>query len=188
MTWLYYIQVTTAIAIHLGSTIPHCLIRTKGYRAVILWFVAQETNSDAKLSEISAALSVPVQLLCNCSLSVQRRFFSCLGTTDSQTVVFLAELSYTVHPSVDMPSFLTSWVTSTPHIIVASAQLQVDSTCPMVIDSMEPESCAVAQLTDMPFGIIATVVACVIALLVVAITVAIVVAVVVCCRKQSKRR
>ena len=135
-----------------------------------------------------SCVHVVVSCACGCSLSVQRHFFSCLGTTDSQTVVFLAELSYTVHPSVDMPSLLTSWVTSTPHIIVASAQLQVDSTCPMVIDSMEPESCAAAQPTDLPTGIIATVVACVIALLVVAITVAIVVAVVVCCRKQSKRR
>ncbi len=148
----------------------------------------QETNSDAKLSEISAALSVPVQLLCNCSLSVDRRLFSCPSTTGSQTVVFLAELSYIAHPSVDMPSLLTSWLNSTPHIIVASAQLQVDSTCPVVIDSMEPESCAVAQPTDLPTGIIATVVACATALLVVAISVAIVIAVVVCCKKQSKRK
>ncbi len=148
----------------------------------------QETNTDAKLSEISAALSVSVGLLCNCSLSAQRRFFSCFGTTDSQTVVFLAELSYIAHPSVDMPSLLISWLKSTPHIIVASAQLQVDSTCPIVIDSMEPESCDVAQPTDLPTGIIATVVACVIALLVVAISVAIVIAVVVCCKKQSKHR
>ena len=148
----------------------------------------QETNSDAKLSEISAALSVSVGLLCNCSLSVQRHFFSCLGTTDSQTVVFLAELSYIAHPSVDMPTLLTSWLDSTPHIIVASAQLQVDSTCPVVIDSMEPESCAVAQPTDLPTVIIATVVACVIALLVVAITVAVVIAVVVCCKKRSTYR
>ena len=64
----------------------------------------------------------------------------------------------------------------------------VDPTCPMVVDSMEPESCAVAPPTDLPSCIIAIVVACVIALLVVAITVAIVIAVVVCCRKQSKRR
>ena len=151
-------------------------------------FLVQEANSDGKLSEISAVLSVPVQLLCNSSLSVQKRFFSCLGTTDSQTVFFLAELSYIAHPSVDMPSLLTSWLKSTPHIIVASAQLQVDSTCPVVIDSMEPESCAVAQPTDLPTDIITIVVACTTAFLVVAITGAIVIAVVVCCKKQSKRK
>ena len=53
----------------------------------------------------------------------------------------------------------------------------VDPTCPMVIDSMEPERCAVAPPTDLPTGIIVTVVACVIALLVVAITLAIMIAV-----------
>ena len=44
-----------------------------------------------------------------------------------------------------MTSLLTSWVTSTLHIIVASTQLQVDPTCPVVIDSLEPERCPVAS-------------------------------------------
>ncbi len=99
----------------------------------------QETEGAAKLSDTSAALSVPLQQQCGCSLSVQQSLFSCFGTTDSQTVVFLAELSYTALPGVYMPSLLTSWVTSTPHITVASTQLQVDTTCPMVIDSLQPE-------------------------------------------------
>ena len=78
-------------------------------------------------------------------------------TTESQSVVFIAELSYTALPGVDMPSLLTSWVTSNPHIIVASTQLQVDPTCPVVIDSLQPKSCLVAFMlpptdpaTDLP--------------------------------------
>ena len=105
----------------------------------------QETKGEAKLSDVSAALSVPLQQDCGCSLSVQQNFFSCLGTTDSQTVVFLAELSYSFG-AVDMPSLLTSWVTSTPYVIVDSTQLQVDPTCPVVIDSLEPERCPVASV------------------------------------------
>ena len=166
-------------------------------------FYVQETNSDTKLSEITAALSVPLQLLCNCSLSVQRHFFSCLATVDSQTVVFLAELSYTVHPSVDMSSLLTSWVTSTRHIIVASTQLQVDSTCPVVIDSLEPKRCPVTPhagpststttdaTTVLSTGTEVAIVAgavCASVLILVIITVAIVIAVVVFCRRRSKYR
>ena len=150
----------------------------------------QETKSDVKLTEISAAFSVPLQRLCNCSLSVQRHFFSCLGTTDSQTVVFLAEFSHTALPGVDMPALLASWVTSTPHIIVASAQLQVDTTCPVVIGSLKPESCTVASpaAADLPNNVtVAAVAACVIVLLVVIIVV-MVIAVVVCCKRQSKNR
>ena len=161
----------------------------------------QETRSDAKLSEISAALSVPLQQQCSCSLSVQQSLFSCLGTTDSRTVVFLAELSYTALPGVDMPSFLASWVASTPHIAVASTQLQVATTCPVVIDSLQPESCHVASTappTDPPINsptdpptdvtVIAVAVCIVVLLVVVTVIVAIVIAVIVCCRKQSKYR
>ena len=157
-----------------------------------LLFDVQETRSDAKLSEISAALSVTLQQQCSCFLSVQQSLFSCLGTTDSQTVVFLAELSYTALPGVDMPSLLASWVTSTPNITVASTQLQVDTTCPVVIDSLQPESCPVAS-TAPPNGLptdvtVIAVAICVIVLLVVTVIVAIVIAVIVCCRKQSKYR
>ena len=153
----------------------------------------QETNGDAKLSDISAALSVPLQQQCGCSLSVQQSHFSCANNTDSQTVVFIAELSYTALPGVDMPSLLTSWVTSTPHITVASTQLQVDTTCPVVINSLEPESCPVTSValpTESPtetVTVIVTVCGIVILLVVTAIVV-IVIAVVVCCRKQSKHR
>ena len=149
----------------------------------------QETNSDAKLSEISSALSVPLQQRCSCSLSVQRHFFSCLGNTDSQAVVFLAKLSYNASTGVNMPSLLTSWVTSTPHIIVASTQLQVDTTCPIVIDSLKPKSCSVTATTGPPtnFTVVAVAV-CVSVLAAVTIAVAIVISVVVFCKKQSKHR
>ena len=101
----------------------------------------QDSNTEAKLLDISAALTVPLQQNCSCYLSVPKRFFSCLGTHDSQTAVFLAELSYTALPGVDLPSLLSSWVASTPPITVASTQLQVDTTCPVVIDSLEPDGC-----------------------------------------------
>ncbi len=156
----------------------------------------QETNSDAKLSDISAALSVPLQQQCSCSLSVQQSHFSCANNTDSQTVVFLAELSYTALPGVDMPSLLTSWVTSTPYITVASTQLQMDPTCPVVINSLEPESCPVTSVapptptTESPTEMVTVIVTIcgIVILLVVTAIVAIVIAVVVCCRKQSKHR
>ena len=152
----------------------------------------QENKGDAKLSEISAAFSVALQQQCSCSLSVQQSLFSCLGTTDSQTVVFLAELSYTALPRVDMPSLLASWVASTPHIAVASTQLQVDTTCPVVVDSLQPESCPVASTappTSLPTDVTVIAVAvCVSVLVVATVIVAIVIAVIVCCRKQSKYR
>ena len=113
-------------------------------------FAVQESNTEAKLSDISATLSVSLQQDCSCSLSVQQSLFSCLGTEDSQTVVFLARLSYTAPPGVDLPSLLTTWVGSTPPITVASTQLQVDTTCPVVIDSLEPDGCNVNSPTDAP--------------------------------------
>ena len=82
----------------------------------------QETNSDSKLSDISSALSTLLQQQCSFSLSVQQSLFSCLGTTDSQTVVFLAQLSYTALPGVDMPSLLTSWVASSPYVATAAGR------------------------------------------------------------------
>ena len=168
----------------------------------------QETKGEAKLSDISAALSVPLQQVCSCTLSVQQSLFSCFGTTDSQTVVFIAELSYTALLGVDMTSLLTSWVTSTPYITVVSTQMQIDTTCPVVIDTLEPESCLPASVapstdpsTDLstnsptdpptdPSTEVTVIVAAVIVVLLVVMTatVAIVIAVAVFCRKQSKCR
>ena len=165
----------------------------------------QETEGAAKLSDISVALSVALQQQCGCSLFVQQSLFSCFGTTDSQTVVFLAELFYTALPGVDMPSLLTSWVTSTPYLAVASTQLQVDTTCPVVIDSLQPEQCSAASVapstvppadpssnpatdspTDTTVIVIVVAVAAVVLLVMVAAIVAIVIAVIIFCSKQSK--
>ena len=107
----------------------------------------QDSNSEGKLSDVSAALTISLEQNCSCSLTVQRHFFSCLGAQDSQIAVFLAELSYTALPGVDLPSLLTAWVASTPPITVASTQLQVDTTCPVVIDSLEPDGCAPSPST-----------------------------------------
>ena len=170
-------------------------------------FAVQESNTEAKLSDISAALSVSLQQDCSCSLAVQQSLFSCLGTEDSQTVVFLARLSYTALPGVDLPSLLTAWVGSTPPISVASTQLQVDTTCPVVIDSLEPDGCNVNPPIDPPTDpptnsstdplnnsasdaiVIAVAVGVVVLLLMIVIlAIAIATAVMVCCRKRSKYR
>ena len=119
---------------------------------------------------------------------MQQSLFSCLGTEDPETVVYIAELSYTVIPGVvDVPSLLTSWVDSGPAITVNFIQLQVDTTCPVVIDSLKPESCTDTP-SDPPTDVtVIAVVTCVILLLVVVtIVAAIVVAVAVFRRKQSK--
>ena len=87
-----------------------------------------------------------------------------------------------------MPSLLTSWVISTPHIIVASTQMQVDPTCPVVIDSLEPESCPVASMAP-PTDVTVVVVAVVFTVLFVVVTlvVATVIAVTLYCRKHSTK-
>ena len=153
----------------------------------------QDSDPEAKLFDIWAALSDSIRQDCSCSLSVQQSLFSCLGTEDSETVVYIAELSYTVIPGVvDVPSILTSWVDSGPAISVNFNQLQVDTTCPVVIDSLKPESCIVAPPTDTPtdpptdITVIAVVTCVILLLVVVTIVAAIVVAVAVFCRKQSK--
>ena len=129
---------------------------------------------------------------------MQQSLFSCLGAQDSETVVYLAVLNYTILPGVvDVPSLLSSWVDSGPAIRVNFIQLQVDTTCPVAIDSLKPESCTVVSPgpptdtpTDPPTDVTVTaVVVCVILLLVVvAIVAAIVIAVVVFRRKQSKSK
>ena len=119
---------------------------------------------------------------------MQQSLFSCLGTEDSETVVYIAELSYTIIPGVmDVPSLLTSWVDSGPAITVNFNQLQVDTTCPVVIDSLEPQSCSTAP-ADPPADVtVIAVVTCIILLLVVVtIVAAVVVAVAVFRRKQLK--
>ena len=170
-------------------------------------FAVLESNTEAKLSDMSAALSVSLQQDCSCSLSVQQSLFSCVGTEDSQTVVFLARLSYTALPGVDLPSLLITWVGSTPPISVASTQLQVDTTCPVVIDSLEPDGCNVNPPIDPPTDpptnsstdplnnsasdaiVIAVAVGVVVLLLIIVIlAIAIATAVMVCCRKCSKYR
>ena len=141
-------------------------------------------DTEAKLSDIWTALSNCIKQDCSCSFTLQQHFFSCLGTEDSETVVYIAELSYTVIPGVvDVPSLLTSWVDSGPAIIMNSIQLQVDTTCPVVIDSLKPEGCIVAPPTpptdtptDPPADVtVIAVVTCVILLLVVVTVVAAVV-------------
>ena len=154
------------------------------------------SDTEAKLSDIWTALSNLIKEDCSCSFTLQQHFFSCLGTEDSETVVYIAELSYTVIPGVvDVPSLLTSWVDSGPAITVNSIQLQVDTTCPVVIDTLKPEGCVVAPPTpptdtptDPPADVtVIAVVTCIILLLVVVtIVAAVVVAVAVFRRKQSK--
>ena len=114
------------------------------------------------------------------------------NTTDSQTVVFIAQLSYTALSGVYMPFLLTSWVTSTPHITVASTQLQV---IPHVLWLLTLRSLkavllytSVAPPIESPTETVTMIVTIcgIVILLVVTAIVAIVIAVVVCCRKQSK--
>ena len=103
----------------------------------------QGNGTEAKLSDIWTVLFESTKEDCSCSFTLQQHFFSCLGTENSETVIYIAELSYTVIPGVvDVPSLLTSWVDSGPTIIVNFIQLQVDTTCPVVI-----ESCIVAPPT-----------------------------------------
>ena len=156
----------------------------------------QGIDTEAKLSDIWTALSDRIRQDCSCSFTLEQHFFSCLGTEDSETVVYIAELSYTVIPGVvDVPSLLTSWVDSGPAIIVNSIQLQVDTTCPVVIDSLNPESCFVlppVPPTDTPTApptdvtVIAVVTCVILLLVVVTIVAAVVVAVAVFRRKQSQ--
>ena len=141
----------------------------------------QENSTDSKLMTISAAVSVRLQTDCICSVAVRNPVFSCANTADSKTVVFLAELQYSAQAEVDVPSLFTSWVSSGPVITVNSIQLQVDTTCPVVIDSLRAQSCSVAPPTD----VIAAAV-CVSILVVVIITAVIVTALVVFCRKRSR--
>ena len=66
-----------------------------------------------------------------------------------------------------------------------------DTTCPVVIDSQEPESCPVTSVAppiESPTETVTMIVTIcgILILLVVTAIVAIVIAVVVCCRKQSK--
>ena len=105
---------------------------------------------------------------------------------DSQTVVFLARLSYTALPGVDLSSLLASWVASTPPITVASTQLQVDMACLVVIDSLQPEGCGITEPPpDVTVKAVAAGVS--VAVLVVLIsTVAMVIALSVYYKRQSK--
>ena len=150
----------------------------------------QVSDTEAKLSDIWTALSDSIKQDCSCPFTLQQHFFSCLSTEDSETVVYLAQLSYTILPGVvDVPSLLTSWVDSGPAIVVNSIQLQVDTTCPVAIDPFEPQSCSIAP-SDPPTDVTLTaVVVCVILLLiVVTIVAATVIAVLVYRRKHSKYR
>ena len=164
--------------------------------AICLYAYIQGSDTEAKLSDIWTALSNHIRQDCSCSFILQQHFFSCLGTEKAETVVYIAELSYTIiRGVVNVPSLLTSWVDSGPTITVNFIQLQVDTTCPVVIDSLKSESCIVVSPTpptDMPTDLptdvtVIAVVTCVILLLVVVTIVAvIVVAVAVFRRKQSK--
>ena len=141
----------------------------------------QESSTDSKLMTISAAVSVRLQTDCSCSVAVRNPVFSCANTADSKTVVFLAELQYSAPAEVDVPSLFTSWVSSGPVITVNSIQLQVNTTGPVVTDSMQGQSYSVAP----PTAVIAVAV-CVSILVVVIITAVIVTALVVFCRKRSR--
>ena len=171
-----------------------CNIRASAVCAVQLslsWSCTQDSNTESKLSDISAALSASFEQDCSCPLSVQQHFFSCVGTEDSKTVVYLAVISYATLPGVvDVPSLITAWVASGRAVPVNSIQLQVDTTCPAVIDSLEPQSCSAAPPTDPPVDItvIAAATGAIVLLVVVTIIVAIVIAVAVVCKKQSKYR
>ena len=78
---------------------------------------------------------------------------------------------------------------STHSIPVSSIQLQMDSTCPVVIDSLYTESCTVAPPAAPPTDVtVIAVSVVVVGIVIVIITVAIVTAVVVYCKRQSNYR
>ena len=124
------------------------------YMCVNICFTLQEFQNrrTAKLDSIEDFVRDVMTVCVHCNVTyVAESLFSCFGTDDEETVVFLAEVVYTysTDSSTTPLRLLQTWVSQSPSIAVEQQQLRVNGTCQVEVDSVNsiPKCIQVSPMT-----------------------------------------
>ena len=94
--------------------------------------------------EITDELTLAVERLCGCGFNsslISNSFLSCFDDSP-QHVTYRAVLTGTpTLPTVELASLIHQWTRDTRNVIVQSAGLSVNSTCPLVIVDRDSPEC-----------------------------------------------
>ena len=123
-------------------------------KCVNIYFTLQEFQNrrTAKLSSIEDFVRDVMTDCVHCNVTyVAQSLFSCFGTDDEETVVFLAEVvySYSTDSSTTPLRLLQNWVSQSPLIAVDQQQLRVNGSCQVEVDSVNsiPKCIQVSPMT-----------------------------------------
>ncbi|XP_065905337.1 hemicentin-1-like isoform X3 [Dysidea avara] len=114
-----------------------------------------------KFDDIISQLMDEITSRCSCTFNIINETFSCRGSIGNfvDTVVFRARVSLqdSVITADDVVDDITNWVQSSPSISVAAVTLDVDPSCPAMLDSFNSADCVVvttSSSSSLPIGII----------------------------------
>ena len=141
----------------------------------------QDITINAKLNDITHGVVQDVNQLCQCGLSTERiteGAFQCFENSDQQ-VTFRARLHGTSQvTSSQLVAYLETFVAETDSTIaVQHLRLDVDRSCPVVINSFGDPQCTSTTTADSTAAIIGGVVA-VIVVMILAVTVIVIITIV----------
>ena len=133
---------------------------------------------DTKLREITNAVVQSINQLCQCGLSadcITESTFQCFQNSE-QHVTFRARICGTAPPRIS--ELLDTFVSQTGSIAVQGVSLDVDSSCPVAINTINATGCPLPTIppSDNTAAIIGGVVAVVVVMAVVIIVFAVLVA------------
>ena len=163
-------------------------------KCVNIYFTLQEFQNrrTAKLSSIEDFVQDVMTDCVHCNVTyVAQSLFSCFGTNDEETVVFLAEVvySYSTDSSTTPLRLLQTWVSQNPLIAVDQQQLRVNGTCQVEVDSVNsiPICIQISPMTPPPPSSTPIIIGVVCGVVVLIGLSAVILILVICIGRQAKR-
>ena len=146
-----------------------------------------------KISDITSGLTQGVEMICGCGFSnafVSNPFLKCFNEDSPQHVTYRAVLRETNNATtVQLMAYIEQWTTSTQSLVVQGFSLGINTTCAVVILSIDSPECLrdIDPLPGDSGGIIGGVVAGVFVLVVIVAAVIVIALVGVRCRKTGSK-
>ncbi|XP_065918563.1 hemicentin-1-like isoform X2 [Dysidea avara] len=120
-------------------------IRLSPIRDCLEWI---DVGTLQKIDDIKSELMEEIMELCSCAFGIVDEHFSCLGSsgTFANTVVFRAAITVQGPASIananDVVSYINDWIQSSPPpLTIFQALLNVDPTCPVMLNSTDEPDC-----------------------------------------------
>ena len=150
--------------------------------------LTQPINTEAKLDDVKAGITMQLQARCSCAFQVLGGQFTCI---DASTVAYQADLLYSLPSDSAQPSAVgvfSAWVLENPAIPTEGMPLRVNPSCRVQVTSFADTACF-PTTTDNSLSrgaIIGIVVGLILAIVAVLGLVGIIIVLMLCYRKKIK--